>query len=129
MTDRDRLIELIKEAKKNTKGANCDLEREMLFADYLLENGVIVPPCKIGDTIYHAIFHKSGTGACVEYQVVGFHLGEFPKLRGQKRKQYFIVWHEVTNSISHLDFEQIGKTVFLTREEAEQALKEREKNG
>lgn len=42
---RDKLIELIKEAKKHTKGANCDIEREMLFADYLLENGVIVTPC------------------------------------------------------------------------------------
>lgn len=52
MPDRERLIELIRKAKKNTKGANCDLEREMLFADFLLENGVIVPPCKAGDTVY-----------------------------------------------------------------------------
>ena len=87
---------------------------------------IIETPCRVGDTIYKVIFHKSGTGACVEYQVVGFHLGDFPKLRGQKRKQYFIVWHEVTNDISHLDFEQLGKTVFLNREEAEEALKARE---
>lgn len=39
---RGRLIELIRKAKRNTKGANCDLEREMLFADYLLANGVVV---------------------------------------------------------------------------------------
>lgn len=43
MTDRERLIELIRKAKKNTKGASCDLEREMLFADYLLANGVMLP--------------------------------------------------------------------------------------
>ena len=49
---RDRLIELIRKARKNTKGANCDLEREMRFADFLLENGVIVPPCKVGDKVY-----------------------------------------------------------------------------
>lgn len=49
---RDKLIELIKEAKKQTKNANSDIERNMLFADYLLENGVIVPPCKVGDTVY-----------------------------------------------------------------------------
>ncbi len=42
MTSREKLIELIQNAKKNTKGANCDLERDMLFADYLLENGVMV---------------------------------------------------------------------------------------
>lgn len=52
MTCKDRLIELIRGAKKNTKGANCDLEREHLFADYLIENGVIVPPCKVGDGIW-----------------------------------------------------------------------------
>lgn len=40
---RDRLVELIKQAKQKTKNANCDLERNMLFADSLIENGVIVP--------------------------------------------------------------------------------------
>jgi hypothetical protein len=48
MTDRERLIDLIRKAKKNTKGANCDLEREMLFADYLLSN-VIVAPMPMAD--------------------------------------------------------------------------------
>lgn len=52
MTCKDRLIELIKEAKKQTKNANSDLERNMVFADYLIENGVIVPPCKVGDKMY-----------------------------------------------------------------------------
>ena len=52
MTDRERLIDLIREAKKHTKNANSDLERNMIFAEYLLEHGVIVPPCKVGDTVY-----------------------------------------------------------------------------
>ena len=43
MTDRERLIELMRKAKKNTKGANCDLEREMLFADCLLSNVIVAP--------------------------------------------------------------------------------------
>ena len=42
MTDRERLIDLIRGAKKHTKNANSDLERNMIFADYLLEHGVIV---------------------------------------------------------------------------------------
>lgn len=45
---RDRLIELIRQAKKQTKNANCDIGRNMIFADYLLANGVIVPPKDIG---------------------------------------------------------------------------------
>lgn len=49
---RDRLIELIKGAKNKAKDGNCDIERNMLFADHLLRNGVIVPPCKVGDTVY-----------------------------------------------------------------------------
>ena len=43
---RDRLVELIKQAKQSTKNANCDIERNMLFADYLIANGVVLPPCK-----------------------------------------------------------------------------------
>ena len=42
---RDRLIELLIEGHK-----------QYLFydqiADYLLANGVIAPPCKVGDTVY-----------------------------------------------------------------------------
>ena len=49
MSDRERLIDLIREAKKYTKNANSDLERNMIFAEYLLEHGVIIPPCKVGD--------------------------------------------------------------------------------
>lgn len=42
MTDRERLIDLIRGAKKHTKNANSDLERNMIFAEYLLEHGVTV---------------------------------------------------------------------------------------
>lgn len=118
---RDRLIEIIKNSLFNHIGKSCNLAENI--ADDLLNKNVIVPPCKYGDTIYEAIFHKDGTGFCVERKVVGFHMGEFPKLRGQERQQYFIVFHEATNSISHMNFKEIGKTIFFTREEAEQALK------
>ena len=42
---RDRLIELL----KNKPYGYSTYEE---FADYLLENGVIVPPCKINDDLY-----------------------------------------------------------------------------
>lgn len=41
---RDRLIELLMEAKREGS--------EPYQADYLLENGIIVPPVKVGDTVY-----------------------------------------------------------------------------
>lgn len=50
MTDRERLIELIiKSARKN---ADSWAEAAEIIADFLLENSVIVLPCKVGDTVY-----------------------------------------------------------------------------
>lgn len=43
MTDRNRLIELIEEWYKNAP--------TQYLADHLLANGVIVPPCKVGDRV------------------------------------------------------------------------------
>lgn len=95
---RDRLIELIKQAKKQTKNANCDIERNMIFADYLLENGVIVLP----QTVYW-------------YDMGG-------NLKEATVKNKFFA--ELKNGFEYdVSYDEIGKTVFLTREEAEQALK------
>lgn len=48
---RDRLIELLDDTLKEWE---CDVQPETVLqiAEYLLENGVIVPPCKVGDTVY-----------------------------------------------------------------------------
>ena len=101
MTDRERLIDLIREAKKHTKNANSDLERNMIFTDYLLEHGVIVPPCKVGDTVYSIEMHI--VDKWVKYKVC-----------------------EIPFSLTL--WEHGWKDIFLTREEAERALKERENN-
>ena len=100
MSDRERLIDLIREAKKHTKNANSDLERNMIFAEYLLEHGVIVPPCKVGDTVYSIEMHI--VDKWVKYKVC-----------------------EIPFSLTL--WENGWKDIFLTREEAERALKEREK--
>lgn len=110
MTDRDRLIELIVnadaydsyECKLCTKddGACVCCYAEKL-ADYLLQNGVIVPPCKVGDVIYALIYN---------------------------RKDYVPLKVTLLDSLVRWMGEgQFGRTLFTTREEAEQALKEREK--
>ena len=57
MTDRDRLIELMLNAPQIPciKGGQATGKQYQTFqnvADYLLANGVIVPPFNIGDTIY-----------------------------------------------------------------------------
>ena len=101
MTDRERLIDLIREAKKHTKNANSDLERNMIFADHLLEHGVIVPPCKVGDTVY-------SIEMCIVDKWLKYKVCEIP--------------------FSLTLWEHGWKDIFLTREEAERALKERENN-
>lgn len=110
MTDRERLIDLIEEFGDDIAfcdickrpDSDCDGCRNERIADYLLKHGVIVLPCKVGDTIY---------------QTDG--------VRIYKSRVKQIIYD--TDNIA-FDERAIGKTVFLTREEAEQALKERESN-
>ena len=110
MTDIERLIDLIREAKKHTKNANSDLERNMIFAEYLLEHGVIVPPCKVGDRVYR----PSDCLGVVQFVIISFNIYE--------SEMFFT---DDSENIIYLS--DIGKTVFLTREEAERALRKREK--
>ena len=50
---RERLIELLRDTFNYTKGVCIDFDEAVeINADYLLENGVIVPPCKVGDVVY-----------------------------------------------------------------------------
>ena len=86
-----------------------DVEPEKTFdefvADYLLANGVIVPPCKVGDTVYVNIFGVE----TVELKVQSIEI-----------MQSKTVFH--CGGIAFED-DEFGKTVFLTREEAEKALR------
>ena len=50
MTECERLIELILSADISLFGTDKSFAE--VYADYLLANGVIVPPCKVGDTVY-----------------------------------------------------------------------------
>lgn len=105
---RERLVELIIASVNG-----CARNWAEVIADYLLANGVIVPPCKVGDIIWIKNFerdpkiqeaevtrimtNKYGTYICYEY----------PAFRG---REYVKV------------IKYIGKTVFLTKKEAEEAL-------
>lgn len=52
---RDRLIKLLQD---NSYLDVLDDEHWLLAAEQLLANGVIVPPCKVGDTVYADIIHR-----------------------------------------------------------------------
>ena len=52
---RDRLIELISDMENELLRAyqyTTDEYRIASIADHLIENGAILPPCKVGDTLY-----------------------------------------------------------------------------
>ena len=115
MTDRERLIELIYCAgrdyddyvdSQHEMGMPAHEDFDEWLADELLANGVIVPPCKVGDMVYEVDYDfESGDIVIVQSQVSG-------------------VAVMTTNNIHRTEY--INKTVFLTKEDAEQALKERE---
>ena len=123
MTDREKLVELLCQA---TFGVNKQTIESYLppsaiaeVSDHLLANGVIVLPCKVGDTVWTI---SRVNKAVSMYKVAGFlHTGAFWKVRIVKEIQSW-----VGNKTEHkyVAFGAFGKTVFFTREEAEAALKE-----
>ena len=51
MTDRDRLIELVDKAKEEYANDITDHTETDYIVETLLNEGVIVPPCKVGDMV------------------------------------------------------------------------------
>lgn len=115
---RDRLIELLlnKSCRNNecpeVQCDECDCIPVAIgdadkIADYLLANGVIVPPCKVGDTVYYitGIHNTIVKGAKVEEVYYGEGGFAFHLCTGY---DYFTLQQE---------------DVYITKEEAEAALK------
>ena len=114
--ERSRLIQLIGEIRAYEHGGMATVTDEGI-ADYLLDNGIIVPPVKVGDKVYELEF-----GGYYERIVVGYHYTqEHPNW---KNNDYICVIGKYCNPVRHINTARIGKTVFLTQEEAEKALKE-----
>lgn len=118
MGDRDRLIELIINAKREDPETGSFTE---FLADYLLANGVTVPPCKVGDTVH---YFSGDFGTILPYFVENLNIAYL----GEKGENCVYTFEANCNHenelLDSIDFEpdDIGKTVFLTREEAEKAL-------
>ena len=138
---RDRLIELLTNMYlpinvRNRLGSYDTVGERRLgefeingIADHLLANGVIVPPCKVGDTLW------VNWGYCKSK--------EEPRpvkvyaLRFDTKKNNMRICVEGKFKISSYDgsyphyyngtfaWNSVGKTVFLTKEEAGEALAER----
>lgn len=121
MTDRERLIELLEDTLHEWE-SDVSVQTLTEIAEHLIENGVIVPPCKVGDTVY---CYDEDLYAILDYRI------EQIIFSGGFLTLYSGVCSNEDVLLSDIDFWEtdLGKTVFLTREEAEKALKERESNG
>ena len=95
MTDKEKLTALLMASAGDCLGKGGALNCSKL-ADYLIEHGVIVLPCKVGDILYCESAIK----------------GHITHLKAPNLE--WIVENR----------ELFGKEIFLTREEAEKALKE-----
>lgn len=123
---RERLVELLNEA---TFGVNVHtladhLSRETIdrVAEYLMANNVVVLPCNIGDTVYYInqysdiYLHKNFVYEAKVARMVITKDNEIALVIHIKDE------HGLTEFPNVKDF---GKTVFLSKAEAENVLKER----
>lgn len=130
MTERERLIELLDIIIQPGEKTLGDI------ADYLIANGVIVLPCKVGDIVWKIedvwyLDDKKTWTHHYEKEVLEFMVRSMSiscNSKGVWTKKIRICQVKNGETIDHqrnIEFEEIGKTVFLTREEAEKALKKR----
>ena len=121
MTEKDRLIELIVTAENEVFRVfpyTNSTKRIEMVADYLLENGVIVPPVQVGATVYCTDSYRH---LIKPLEIIGFEV-DYTK----RNCKYYCSGGDYTPA--WFKPAEMGKNVFLTREEAEKALKESEDN-
>ena len=129
--ERERLYYLFQESK--CPAHFLDNKQILDTADYLLANGVVVPPCKVGDTLWVQWSRNNAVKEKI-YPVKVY------ALRFDTKKNNMRICVEGKFKITDFGGEfthyyngtftwnSVGKTVFLTREEAEQKLKERRRD-
>ena len=125
---RDKLIELLKSGIKQLEhqvGARTFGD----LADHLLANGVVALPCKVGSTIYRIDERRKQCSHENEYYDEYYCRNCRHRLNGNcdARKEPYIFVIKDASAQTILGYEHLfGSRAFLTKEEAEKALAERE---
>jgi hypothetical protein len=105
MTERERLVEMLNEwGNKENDGVRAES-----IADYLIANGVILPPCKVGNTIYQT-------------DGVRIYASTIHEITYTASKVIFVTENTV------FDEQAINNSIFFTPEEAEKALERSNNN-
>lgn len=109
---RNRLVELLKNAHDEQKYLTSDKSIQAI-ADYLIANGVVVPPVMLGQKVWEVVSWDENVRECRVSSLTQKADGTF-KIR-------------ITNLKSKSVYERvpqhIGDIIFLTKEDAERALK------
>ena len=132
---RERLIELIdsKQYQGNATETGVNYIQNTELADYFIENGVIVLPCKVGDTVWSInwFVDEYVCADCEHYNESYPGETDWCTKTGKLEKPVECMKiGKISASLEDVYFwlykGYFNKYVFLTKEEAEQALKERE---
>lgn len=111
---RDRLFGLL---NYSTGTDSLSVEEIDQCCNFLVEHGVIVPPVEIGQTVWYIY---GGYYNSVNKRPCAIEVTEINK----KRQHGKVEWGFIANGTRYR-FSSIGKSVFLSLKEAEQALAER----
>ena len=113
---KDKIANILKDyTKKNGISASFVILED--YAEELIKNGVIVPPCKVGDIVYMItpngdIRNLTISSICIE-------------LKNKEKKNICLAVFDYEGKPCYIQIQsfKFGKTVFLTKEEAEKHLK------
>lgn len=122
---RDRLIEIFHNTNYQNRQNGLTANLATQFTEYalgkvvdaLLANGIIVPPCNVGDKVFAVLWSHSLAKKVVKPYIVDELF--YSTKRGIRP------WVVICFGGQRFDNIDFGKTVFLTKEEAEKALAER----
>lgn len=127
MTQKERLTELLKTPEKASfvrkAGVSLSDTPEGITADFLLANGVIALPVKMGDLLYMPWEWNGQKGIAYLTVTVLRCISGFGWSFGTDFDTDDEDYYEAYNCGSFKP-KDVGKIVFLTQEEAERALKE-----
>lgn len=120
----NRLIKLLQHFADGTYSSNghfVDNTQVDDVADFLIANGIIVPPCKVGDSAYHL----TSIDTVEELELAEIFDGKVCSVSKDEKTLWIFARYD--NGLNYWYAESdIGKRLFFTKEQAEKALAERE---
>jgi hypothetical protein len=85
-----------------------------IVAEYLYNTGWVQLPCKVGDTLYVISQMK-------DKRILPF-INEYEVTSIEIKKKSIVIYHEMDGYIKSFKQTDFGRTIFLTKEEAERSV-------